>query len=310
LSAIRFAPAGRWGFVANSKENVVYILDSSTNRILHTIEVGNRPDQIVFTQAFAYIRSLGTEQISLIPLAELGKAAAAKITQFSGGQYPPGKTGATASADAIVPAPEGNAALIANPADKMIYYYKEGMIAPMGNFQNYRREPTALLVVDRSMRETSPGVYSNVVKLPPAGNHEIVLLTDSPRVSHCFDLTVSTNPALKKKKELPLEVEPLFKQGEVTVQKSARLRFKVIDPETKQPRIGLKDLGVLTFLAPGVWQKRQWARADGDGVYEIDFVPPKPGVYFIFIECPSLGVRFNQLPYSTLRAKEEKPKSP
>ncbi|HET9530978.1 MAG TPA: cytochrome D1, partial [Blastocatellia bacterium] len=167
-----------------------------------------------------------------------------------------------------------------------------------------------VLVVDRSMRETSPGTYSNVVKLPPAGNHEVVLLTDSPRISHCFDLTVTANPALKKRKEIALEIEPLFKHGEVVVRKSTLLRFKVIDPETKQPRTGLKDLGVLTFLSPGVWQKRQWARALGEGVYEIDFVPPQQGVYFIFVECPSLGVRFNQLPYSVLQAREEKLSTP
>jgi YVTN family beta-propeller protein len=308
LKVIRFAPAGRWGFVANSKENTVYILDSSTNRILHTVGIGNQPDQIVFTQSFAYIRSMSTEQISLIPLADLGKSAA-KITQFSGGQYPPGKFGATAGADAIVPAPEGNATLVANPADKMIYFYKEGMIAPMGSFQNYRREPRALMVVDRSMRETSPGVYSNVVKLPPAGNHEVVLLTDSPRISQCFDLTVVTNPSLKKK-GLPLAIEPLFKQGEVPVQESIRLQFKVVDPETKKPKTGLKDVGVLTFLSPGVWQKRQWARPDGEGGYEVEFTPPKQGVYFVFFECPSLGVRFNQLPYAVLQARDGKAKSP
>ena len=31
--------------------------------------------------------------------------------------------------------------IVANPADKMIYYYTEGMAAPMGSFQNYRRVP-------------------------------------------------------------------------------------------------------------------------------------------------------------------------
>ena len=42
-------------------------------------------------------------------------------------------------ADVIVPAPEGDSVLVANPADRVIYYYSEGMAAPMGSFQNYRR---------------------------------------------------------------------------------------------------------------------------------------------------------------------------
>jgi hypothetical protein len=60
----------------------------------------------------------------------------------------------------MVPAPEGNSVLIANPADRVIYYYSEGMAAPMGSFQNYRREPRALMVVDRSLREVTSGVYT------------------------------------------------------------------------------------------------------------------------------------------------------
>ena len=51
--------------------------------------------------------------------------------------------------------------LVANPADKMIYYYTEGMAAPMGSFQNYKRDPRALLVLDNSLRETERGVYTS-----------------------------------------------------------------------------------------------------------------------------------------------------
>ena len=35
----------------------------------------------------------------------------------------------------MVPAPEGNSVLLANPADRVIYYYSEGMAAPMGSFK-------------------------------------------------------------------------------------------------------------------------------------------------------------------------------
>ena len=43
----------------------------------------------------------------------------------------------------------------------MIYYYSEGMAAPMGNFQNYRRVPRAVKVVDRSLREEARGLLDD-----------------------------------------------------------------------------------------------------------------------------------------------------
>jgi hypothetical protein len=81
-----------------------------------------------------------------------------------------------------------------------------------------------------------------------------------------------------------------------------RLRFKVTDAVTGQPRADLKDMGVLVFLAPGVWQQRFWASPVGGGVYEVSFVPPQAGVYYLYFQCPSLGVGFNQLPHLMLQA--------
>ena len=45
IKNLRFAPGGRWGFVPNPTENVVYVFDASTNRLAHTISVEKGPDQ-------------------------------------------------------------------------------------------------------------------------------------------------------------------------------------------------------------------------------------------------------------------------
>ena len=59
IKNVCFAPGGRWGFVPNPKENVVYVFDASTNRLAHTISVEKGPDQVTFTDTFAYVRSSG-----------------------------------------------------------------------------------------------------------------------------------------------------------------------------------------------------------------------------------------------------------
>src|SRR6185369_17811785 len=57
---LRFAPGGRYGFVLNTKESLVSIFDAASNRMLHEVKVGKAPDQVIFSDAFAFIRSLDT----------------------------------------------------------------------------------------------------------------------------------------------------------------------------------------------------------------------------------------------------------
>ncbi len=307
LRAVRFTPDGRFGFVVNTQANVVYVFDTATNALLNTVPVGQAPDQVSFTRNFAYVRSSGDEFVSMISLSDLGKPGAdAGVTRFPAGQKAPGLSRHLSPADTIVAAPEDGAVLVANPADQMIYYYMEGMAAPMGNFQNYRRDPMAVLVLDRGLRETSPGVYTATVRLNGHGSYDVPFLLDSPRVLNCFEIEVRENPQLAKPKEIPIRIEPLDTVPVAYAGENLHLRFRVLDAITGKPRSDLKDVGVLAFLAPGIWQQRDWATPAAGGVYEMNFVPPQAGVYYAFFQCPSLGVHFNQLQRWTIEVKEHR----
>lgn len=65
-----------------------------------------------------------------------------------------------------------------------------------------------------------------------------------------------------------------------------KIRFKIVDKTGKRPNLVLKDVGVLVFLSPGIWQQRQVARPAGDGVYGVTVNVPDSGVYLVFIESP------------------------
>ncbi|HEU4507087.1 MAG TPA: beta-propeller fold lactonase family protein [Pyrinomonadaceae bacterium] len=300
--SIRFAPSGRYGFVLNTKESLVYIFDAASNRMLHEVNVGKSPDQIMFSDTFAFVRSLETENVEMLRLGTIGKEV--DVTEFPGGQGAPGKGSTPVRADSIVLAPEGNAVIVANPVDKVLYYYSEGMAAPMGNFQNYRREPLAVMVVDRSLREIKPGVYSTTIKLPASGRYDVAFVNDSPRVAHCFELSAEANPALKEKQPIALSIEHQVKERKFSVGEVFTFRFKLIETATGNPKSDLKDVRVLTFLSPGVWQRRDIAKPVGDGVYELKINVPQTGVYMLFVESSSMGVRFVDLPYLMLHATE------
>jgi len=269
--------------------------------MLHEVNVGKAPDQIMFSNQFAFVRSLESENVEMLRLGTIGQEV--DVTEFPGGQVPPGKGPTPVRADSIVLAPEGNSVIVANPADKVLYYYSEGMAAPMGNFQNYRREPLAVMVVDRSLREVQPGVYSTTIKLPSSGRYDVAFLNDAPRVSHCFDLNAEANSALKEKAPVALKIEHHVKEMKLAVGQEFTFRFKLIDTATGNPKSDLKDVRVLTFLSPGIWQRRDIATSVGDGVYELKVTVPQTGLYMLFVESSSMGVRYVDLPYLMLQAE-------
>jgi len=296
---VRFAPGSRWGFVPNPKENVVYVFDASTNRLAHTITIENGPDQVAFTDTFAYVRELRSTEVSMIRLSTL--TAQPDIARFPGGQTAPEEGSVESLADVMVPAPEGSSILLANPADGIIYYYSEGMAAPMGSFQNYRRKPRSVMVVDRSLREVTAGVYSTTTKLPKSGIYDVAFLLDSPRVTHCFNAEAKPNPDVQHEKQVAIRIEYLNKEKQLPVAENYKLRFKLVDTATSKVKSDLNDVRVLTMLSSGTWQKRDFARPVGDGIYELDVKVPQTGVYLIFVESRSQGVSFRQLPYLTLQ---------
>ena len=296
---LSIVPDGRYGFALNTGKSLVYIFDLSSNRVVHKVPVGPGSDQISFTRQFAYVRSESSEFVTMIKISELGKEAA--VTRFPAGQRAPSESPFRSIASAIVPAPEEAAVLVANPADKTIYYYSEGMAAPMGSFQNYKRDPRALLVLDNSLRETERGVYTSTVRLMAPGPYDVVFLLDAPRLINCFDMAVADNPALPKKVETTVKFEPLAKDAPANAGERFALRFKVVDAKSGNAKSDVQDITVLAFLAPGIWQHRDVAKPSADGVYEMNFVPPEPGVYYIFFQSPSLGIQFNQTTPLTLQ---------
>lgn len=304
-TSIRFAPGGRFGFITVPAANLVEIIDSSNASMAVAVDMPKGPDQIAFTETFAHVRSAGADHVTMIRLADLAAGRTPNLVDFPGGQLPPSAANVAPAADAIIPAPQSGAVIVVNPADKLIYHYEEGMAAPMGSYQTYRRTPVAAVVVDRSLRETAPGVFSIKTRVPAAGSYDVAFFLNSPRVVHCFNLGVRSNPELKKiAARRAVDVEPVIASRIVRVDEPVELAFKLTNPNSGKTHDDLSDVRILAFLAPGIWQKRELARPRGGGIYSIITTVPQPGVYFVFLECPTLGLRLNQLRPVILQAVE------
>ncbi|HEX6100043.1 MAG TPA: hypothetical protein VF432_27270 [Thermoanaerobaculia bacterium] len=303
LRTIGFSADGRWGFALNPKTNVVSVLDSSTNAVVQNITIAGGPDKVSFTQLYAYIRAAGSEEVSMIRLSTVEGGKEPAISRFPGGQTAPEYASGPAIPAAIVPAPEEGTVLVSNPADKTVYYYSEGMAAPMGSFQNYRREALGVLAVNRNLRETKPGVYSTTVRLAKGGRFDVPFVLDSPRMTQCFDYTVALPSDLEKKDDpkAAVKLERLFEPS-AAAGAPLQVRVRLVDGEGR-PLPDVKDLRVLTFT-PALHQTRVVATPMGDGVYEATVVPPYAGVYYVFFESSSLGKTYRQLPHWVVTATE------
>jgi YVTN family beta-propeller protein len=299
--AMRFDPSGRYGFAVNQVESSVSVIDASTNQVIAEGPVTKRADQVTFTRLYAYVRGIESEKFSLIDLSEVKKGKILPI------QIPAGRLASSTLpeevgvADMIRPTPEGNSVMIASLPDKMIYYYVEGMMVPMGTFENYKRRPHALILMDRSLTETAPGVYSSPVRLKTAGTFDLPFLVDQPRIINCFEGKIGDSPYGEKvKAAISTKIEPQFKGNRFKPGEAVTLKFKISDAITKQALAGLKDIQILIFEPPGIWQKRVFAKEVGAGIYEVTETFPHVGMFRVMTRIQSRGVSFADQPFTAV----------
>lgn len=201
--------------------------------------------------------------------------------------------------------PDGSGVLIANHTEKMIYFYMEGMNAPMNSFKAHTSPPLGLLVYDRSLKEGPvAGRYESLIRLEEGGVYDVSFFLPDPQIATCFELTVGADPARPKRKSPPLFDgrfhDLLFRPGE-----PSKLQFELHDAETGRTISNVKDVQVMSFLQNGGWQARAAARSLGRGIYEAEMIFPRGGKYHVLVEAPSLGIRFGDVRHVFATVSEE-----
>lgn len=199
LADIASAPDGRHVIAVNRKKDTVEVIETSSGEIIQTGTVGRAPSQISFSGDLAYINHFVSTEIFMLPLAQIGRRGQPlMLATFPAGQHPLGEAWQGSPAAHIVPVPGEGAVLVAGTLDREVYVYREGMAAPMGTFSNYKREPMAVHVVDRSLRERgTPGVYETVAQVGKPGVYDVIFFLESPKIVTGFELAVAPNPAIE-----------------------------------------------------------------------------------------------------------------
>ena len=299
LGPMKFSEDGRWGILVNPQQNETYVIDAATDEVAHTIAIDGKPFAVSITSTFAYLRVLESERISMINLQELDRGGQVIINEFAAGSFPPGQVADISIAEAMVPAAQDAAVLVVSPADATVYYYMEGMNAPMGAFRNYGHKPRAVQIANRALKETSPGVYSATVKVPTAGSYEVAFLNEAPQFMHCFTMEAKVNPEIVHASR-PLAVEYLTDKRPLRAGESMPLRFRLYDPGSGEIKAGADDVRVKYFRAPRYNLTELAAQHVGGGIYEADLPFQDAGAYYVYVSAPSLNASFKELNYFTV----------
>ena len=301
LGPLRFSPDGRFAMVVNTMEGLVHVIDPGTNEIIHEPKVQAEPFQVVFTAGFAYVRSLGSERVSMINLSTLGQGKEPVVSSFAAGSYSPKMGGDLPLADAMVGGLGEAAAFVVSPADNTTYFYMEGMNAPMSSYPSRGSYARAVTVVDRSLREIEPGVFAGRFRMPVAGHFDVALSLDQPSMVHCFSTDAKADPALEAARKV-VEVEFLPQQRIFRPQETGTVRFRILEG-TGVPKAGLRDVFVRSFMVPASPPTDVVAKEVADGIYEAKIALPETGAYYVYISVPSLKLGYSDGAYLSLMAR-------
>jgi DNA-binding beta-propeller fold protein YncE len=286
-----FAPGGRVAFVASPARHELAVIDAAADRIVRRVAADGEPDQVAFTSQMAYIRQAGSALVRLVPLDNLAtNEGPAPVIDVPCGRNPLGRRGPDCLAPAIARASGEDAVLLTNPADQTLYYYKEGLSAPMGSFRNYGHEPCAVLAVDRSLRAVAPGVFQTVARLRRSGRFDVALFLDNPRLVHCFELEIEPDPRTPPSPPA-IAVRSVNAEQPLVVGRVQGLAFRLEEQPSGSAVSGKSDVRVLATL-PARWQQLVSATAvpGQHGTYAISFTPPHAGLYCFYVECPSASL--------------------
>jgi YVTN family beta-propeller protein len=291
ITALRFAPGERFLVATSPQTGEIVVVDTATIRIVQRFEVAGEPDAIGFSDRVMFVRRRASEFVDAFPLDQIGvEGHKPSAVSVGVGQLALGAVNAPARADVMAGVPSGDGIVIANPGERTIYYYREGMAAPSASFSTYGREPRAVQILDRRLREVEPGIYRTIAQLPRAGSYDVVFYTETPRTVQCFETRVDPDAASRDDTARTPLVTDLALDGKPRAGQPLAVQFRLVDPQTGAPVSSVRDARVVSFAIPGQSAGRSAAQPLGGGAYRADVTVPAAGNYYMFVEAPSVAL--------------------
>lgn len=256
--------------------------------------------RLALTRRFVYAVGEDEANADLWALADLRAARVQPARILLGSAGVPLQEGA--SLRRAIAAPDGAGLLVANAADRLIYQYAEGMMAPVGSYSNYKRQPLAIALLELAPREVAPGRYQVPVRYDTGGVHHLIVSGAGPRFVGCDRVALPLAAGQAEREALPELKARLVEDKPVA---GARRRIVVALSEQSpqgagQPLARVADLTLLMFDKRSGWQRRVHlgelgARGEPGGVagrYAAEVSVPPGTAYDMFVGSVSRDLPF------------------
>ncbi len=290
LGPARLTPDGRHVLILNPSQHRLEIVDTASAQVVKQLTVSGRPYDIMFSELYAYVRTLDVEQVAMFPLARL------PVTDV---QYLPVGGAAVSAmpelpiASAMTPIFERNGAFFVSPSERTLYHYMEGMNAPDSSVRAYGHTPMAVTIAQRGLREVARGRYATSFRFPSSGKLVLALAAEAPRIRECIGMEIGV-----PKRDRPPGLRINWIGDELVtaaVGESLQLRFRVTDANGGD---ALPDVALVAKVVPGGgghaerWPVQRIANSDE---YRVGGVLSQPGGYYVHIESQSPAAQIDAM---------------
>jgi DNA-binding beta-propeller fold protein YncE len=283
LGPIRLSPDGRFALIVNPAQHKLYVLSSEDGRLLGETTISGKPYDLIFSAQYVYVRGLDSEQVAMLPLAQLPDMVVKYVTA---GEDPVSALPGLSIAPTMSPNFERTGAFFLVPSERTLYHYMEGMNAPDSSIRAYGHTPIAVALAQRGLREVSRGEYATRFRLPASGNLVFALAADAPKLRECLGVRVA--PAASEAQRAGLKIEWLGEalvKARVGTQVELRFRVDAGSGHSLPPATRL----TAKIVPGGGGHAMRWTieTAGRDGEYRIVGALSTPGGYYVHIEADS-----------------------
>lgn len=303
VEKLQMLDGGRRVLVLNVLASEVSVIDAASAAAIATSTLEGRPDQMQVTDDFAYMRNTETADVQLLGLARLRVGKLEPVRVPMGRSVPADDADVSNVAGVMATAPEGNGILLANPGDATVYRYVEGMMVPIGSFSNYRRKARALMVMDGSLAERTPGVFETALQVERSGRYDVIVRNQAPSITACFVVSLQGTTQGDEAGSSPRPV--LLSHGQDS---QGRLLVEfVLKRVDGSARLPADSVIVLAIQPRNQWQQRVAAEQLGNGRFLATFVHPPMGEVSLFVSAADVGLDYEQGRLGNLRWPLETP---
>jgi len=279
VGPMRMSPGGEEMLVLNPQQHRLYVLDASRAAVISEITLSGQPYDLLFSEQYLYVRSLASEQVATIALAELSEKTP-HVQYIPMGETDLASAAGLPRASSMSVSFHGTGAFFAAPAERSVYHYMEGMNAPSTGLRAYGHTPMATMVVRRGFREVAPGVYGSTVELPSAGRLMLALSSRAPMMSECFGIEVARSPDDAQSEDGPI-AEWLSEQV-MSVAQGEPLELK-LSVKGRQPNDHAA-LQVVVMSSRGGVHKKLPLNEGPDQLWKGSFEINQAGSYYLHVE--------------------------